>query len=34
MRAAVAGRMLDTVLTGEGRAEIEQDVRAAMQARA
>jgi modulator of FtsH protease HflK len=33
MRAAVARQNLDTVLTGEGRAEIEQDVRAAMQAR-
>jgi membrane protease subunit HflK len=33
MRAAVAGQDLDTVLTGEGRAEIEQDVRMAMQAR-
>jgi membrane protease subunit HflK len=33
MRAAVARQQLDTVLTGEGRAEIEQDVRAAMQAR-
>jgi len=33
MRAAVARQDLDTVLTGEGRAEIEQDVRAAMQAR-
>jgi membrane protease subunit HflK len=33
MRAAVAKQKLDTVLTGEGRAEIEQDVRAAMQAR-
>jgi membrane protease subunit HflK len=33
MRAAVARQKLDTVLTGEGRAEIEQDVRAAMQAR-
>ena len=33
MRGAVARQDLDTVLTGEGRAEIEQDVRAAMQAR-
>ena len=33
MRAAVARQDLDTVLTGEGRAEIEQDVSAAMQAR-
>jgi modulator of FtsH protease HflK len=33
MRAAVARQKLDTVLTGEGRAEIEQDVRASMQAR-
>ncbi len=33
MRAAVATKELDTVLTGEGRAEIEQDVRTAMQAR-
>ena len=33
MRAAVARQDLDTVLTGEGRAEIEQDVRDAMQAR-
>jgi membrane protease subunit HflK len=33
MRAAVARQDLDTVLTGEGRAEVEQDVRAAMQAR-
>jgi len=33
MRAAVAKQDLDTVLTGEGRAEIEQDVREAMQAR-
>jgi modulator of FtsH protease HflK len=33
MRAAVAKQKLDTVLTGEGRAEIEQDVRMAMQAR-
>ncbi len=33
MRAAVARQKLDTVLTGEGRAEIEQDVREAMQAR-
>lgn len=33
MRAAVAKQDLDTVLTGEGRAEIEQDVRAAMQDR-
>lgn len=33
MRAAVARRGLDTVLTGEGRAEIEQDVRQRMQAR-
>ncbi|MFM7402639.1 MAG: protease modulator HflK [Erythrobacter sp.] len=33
MRAAVARQKLDTVLTGEGRAEIEQDVRTAMQAR-
>lgn len=33
MRGAVARQKLDTVLTGEGRAEIEQDVRAAMQAR-
>ncbi len=33
MRAAVARQDLDTTLTGEGRAEIEQDVRAAMQAR-
>jgi membrane protease subunit HflK len=33
MRAAVARQNLDTVLTGAGRAEIEQDVRAAMQAR-
>jgi len=33
MRAAVARQKLDTVLTGEGRAEIEQDVRMAMQAR-
>jgi membrane protease subunit HflK len=33
MRAAVARQDLDTVLTGEGRAEIEQDVKAAMQAR-
>lgn len=33
MRAAVARQKLDSVLTGEGRAEIEQDVRTAMQAR-
>jgi membrane protease subunit HflK len=33
MRAAVARQKLDTVLTGEGRAEIEQDVRERMQAR-
>ncbi len=33
MRAAVARQKLDTVLTGAGRAEIEQDVRTAMQAR-
>jgi membrane protease subunit HflK len=33
MRAAVARRNLDRVLTGEGRAEIEQDVRQRMQAR-
>lgn len=33
MRAAVARQKLDSVLTGAGRAEIEQDVRAAMQAR-
>ncbi len=33
MRAAVARQKLDTVLTGAGRAEIEQDVRMAMQAR-
>ena len=33
MRAAVARQNLDSVLTGAGRAEIEQDVRAAMQAR-
>ena len=33
MRAAVAKQRLDVVLTGEGRAEIEQDVRMAMQAR-
>lgn len=33
MRAAVAKQRLDKVLTGEGRAEIEQDVRMAMQAR-
>ena len=33
MRAAVAKQDLDTVLTGAGRAEIEQDVREAMQAR-
>lgn len=33
MRAAVAKQKLDEVLTGEGRAEVEQDVRAAMQAR-
>ena len=33
MRAAVARQKLDEVLTGEGRAEVEQDVRAAMQAR-
>lgn len=33
MRAAVARRNLDTVLTGAGRAEIEQDVRQRMQAR-
>jgi membrane protease subunit HflK len=33
MRAAVARQDLDSVLTGAGRAEIEQDVRAAMQAR-
>lgn len=33
MRAAVAKQQLDSVLTGEGRAEVEQDVRAAMQAR-
>ncbi|AOL93671.1 protease modulator HflK [Porphyrobacter sp. LM 6] len=33
MRASVAKQDLDTVLTGAGRAEIEQDVRAAMQAR-
>ncbi len=33
MRAAVAKQDLDTVLTGAGRAEIEQDVRARMQAR-
>ncbi|MFO6446287.1 protease modulator HflK [Erythrobacter sp. NE805] len=33
MRAAVARQKLDTVFTGEGRAEIEQDVRTAMQAR-
>ena len=31
MRAAVARQKLDEVLTGEGRAEVEQDVRAAMQ---
>ncbi|SHN63698.1 protease FtsH subunit HflK [Erythrobacter sanguineus] len=33
MRAAVARKRLDTVLTGEGRAEIEQTVRERMQAR-
>lgn len=33
MRAAVARQELDAVLTGAGRAEIEQDVRTAMQAR-
>lgn len=33
MRAAVARQELDSVLTGAGRAEIEQDVRVAMQAR-
>jgi membrane protease subunit HflK len=33
MRAAVARKSLDEVLTGEGRAEIEQDVRERMQAR-
>ena len=33
MRAAVARQKLDDVLTGAGRAEIEQDVRTAMQAR-
>jgi len=33
MRAAVARQNLDAVLTGAGRAEIEQDVRTAMQAR-
>lgn len=33
MRAAVARQDLDSVLTGAGRAEIEQDVRSAMQAR-
>ena len=33
MRAAVARQDLDSVLTGAGRAEIEQDVRASMQAR-
>ena len=33
MRAAVARQKLDSVLTGAGRAEIEQDVREAMQAR-
>jgi modulator of FtsH protease HflK len=33
MRAAVARQDLDAVLTGAGRAEIEQDVRTAMQAR-
>ncbi|TAD76504.1 MAG: protease modulator HflK, partial [Sphingomonadales bacterium] len=33
MRAAVARQKLDSVLTGAGRAEIEQDVRTAMQAR-
>ncbi len=33
MRAAVARQKLDAVLTGAGRAEIEQDVRMAMQAR-
>ncbi|WFL78311.1 protease modulator HflK [Altererythrobacter arenosus] len=33
MRAAVAKQALDTVLTGAGRAEIEQDVRERMQAR-
>ncbi len=33
MRAAVAKQELDTVLTGAGRAEIEQDVRERMQAR-
>lgn len=33
MRAAVARKKLDQVLTGEGRAEIEQDVRERMQAR-
>jgi membrane protease subunit HflK len=33
MRAAVARQKLDAVFTGEGRAEIEQDVRTAMQAR-
>lgn len=33
MRAAVARQTLDTVLTGAGRAEIEQDVRERMQAR-
>lgn len=33
MRAAVARQDLDTVLTGAGRAEIEQDVRERMQAR-
>lgn len=33
MRAAVARQDLDSVLTGAGRAEVEQDVRSAMQAR-
>jgi membrane protease subunit HflK len=33
MRAAVARQQLDSVFTGAGRAEIEQDVREAMQAR-
>lgn len=33
MRASVARQKLDSVLTGAGRAEIEQDVRMAMQAR-
>ena len=33
MRAAVARKKLDAVLTGEGRAEIEQNVRERMQAR-